>query len=205
MSCALTTTSVLAADVSVIGTFGSKATLVINNGRPVTMSVGETTPDKVRLISVGSESAVVEIEGKRRTLQLGERISTGGSDGTSRTTLSADAGGHFFATAMINGVSMRFIVDTGASLVTISSDNAKRAGILYLSGERGAMQSANGVVIAYKVKIDTVRLGDITLNNVDGIVVEGNGLGNNGLLGMSFLNRIEMRREGDTMTLTRRY
>jgi len=202
---ALATTSVFAADVSVIGTFGSKATLIINNGRPVTMSVGETTPDKVRLISVGNESAVVEIEGKRRTLQLGERISISGSDGASRTTLSADAGGHFFATAMINGVSMRFIVDTGASLVTISSDNAKRAGILYLSGERGALQSANGVVIAYKVKIDTVRLGDITLNNVDGIVVEGSGLGNNGLLGMSFLNRIEMRREGDTMTLTRRY
>jgi len=67
------------------------------------------------------------------------------------------------------------------------------------------MQTASGIAPGYRVKFDTVRLGEIVLNNVDGIVVEGNALGNAALLGMSFLNRTEMKRESDTMTLTRRY
>ena len=107
--------------------------------------------------------------------------------------------------ATINGVSMPFMVDTGATMVTISSAQAKSAGISYASGERGQMQTANGITVAYKVKLDTVRLGDITLNNVDGVVMENNQLGKFGLLGLSFLNRTEMRRDGDSMTLTRRY
>ena len=97
------------------------------------------------------------------------------------------------------------MVDTGATMVTISSAYAKSARIPYTAGERGMMQTANGVTAAYKVKLDTVRLGDITLNNVDGVVMENNQLGRFGLLGLSFLNRTEMQRNGDTMTLTRRY
>ncbi|MNC87446.1 hypothetical protein D3C83_31740 [compost metagenome] len=50
-----------------------------------------------------------------------------------------------------------------------------------------------------------MSLGDITLRNVDGVVLENNLLGGVGLLGLSFLNRTEMRRDGDTMTLLRRY
>lgn len=196
------------ADVQVIGVFGSKATLVIDGGRPRTLSTGESTPEKIRLISVSADSAVIEADGKRQTLQmgqLGQRISAGQSGGAQRVTLTADAKGHFFITATVNGVSMPFVVDTGATMVTINNSYAKTAGIAYTSGERGMMQTANGITMVYKVKLDTVRLGDITLNNVDGIVMESQQLGVVGLLGMSFLNRTEMRRDGDSMTLTRRY
>lgn len=194
------------ADVQVIGVFGSKATLVIDGGRPRTLSIGESSPEKIRLISTAAESAVVEIDGKRQTVQMGQRITSGPAGGGSqRTTITADASGHFFTTATVNGVSVPFMVDTGATVVTISSAHAKSAGIAYSSGERGMMQTANGVTVAYKVKLDTVRLGDITLNNVDGVVLENNQLGRFGLLGLSFLNRTEMRRDGDSMTLTRRY
>ncbi len=195
-----------AVDVNVIGLTAGKAVLVIDGGKPRTLAVGEITPEKVKLISATSEAAVIEIAGKRQTLTMGQSISIGGAaSGAQRATLTADARGHFFATAAVNGVSMKFIIDTGASAVTISSDDAKRAGILYLSGQRSLLQTANGVAPAYRVKLDTVRLGDITLHNVDGVVVQGNVLGGAGLLGLSFLNRIEMRREGDQMTLTRRY
>lgn len=196
-----------ATDVNVIGLTAGKAVLVIDGGKPRTLTVGQTTPEKIRLISATTEEAVVEVEGKRRTLQLGQRISGGSamSADAQRATLTSDGRGHFFATAAINGVSMKFIVDTGASVVTIGTDDAKRAGILYLSGQKSLLQTANGVAPAYRVKFDTVRLGDITLNNVDGVVVDGNALGGVGLLGLSFLNRTEMRRDGDTMTLTRRY
>ena len=101
---------------------------------------------------------------------------------------------------------MQFLVDTGATSVTISADDARRANVKYTAAERDVMQTANGLVSAYKVKFDTIKLGDITLNNVDGVVLEGNSLGGRfGLLGMSFLSRTEMRRDGDTMTLTKRY
>jgi aspartyl protease family protein len=194
-----------ATDVNVIGLYSGKAVLVIDGGRPRMLSAGDITPENVRLISATSEAAVLEIAGKRQTLGMGQRISIGSVSGSQRTTLAADAAGHFFTTALINGISMRFLVDTGASLVTLSSENAKRAGVNYLTGARAMMQTANGVASAYVVKLDTVRVGDITLNNVDGVVVDGNVMGGAGLLGMSFLNRTEMRRDGDTMTLTKRY
>lgn len=195
-----------AADINVIGLTAGKAVLVIDGGRPRTLAVGETTPEKIKLISATSEVAVVEIAGKRETLTMGQSRYVGGpASGSQRAALTADAKGHFFATAAVNGVSLRFIIDTGASVVTIGSEDAKRAGVLYLSGQRSLLQTANGVAPAYRVKLDTVKLGDITLNNVDGVVVDGNVLGGVGLLGLSFLNRTEMRRDGDTMTLNRRY
>ena len=197
-----------AADINLIGIFGSKATLMVDGGKPRTLAVGESSPENIRMISVGADSAVVEIDGKRQTLHMGnQRISGARTDSSSqRVILAGDANGHFLATAVVNGASIKFLVDTGATSVTISADDARRANIHYTVAERGAMQTANGVVSAYKVKFDTMKLGDIILNNVDGVVLEGNSLGGRfGLLGMSFLSRTEMRREGDTLTLTKRY
>jgi aspartyl protease family protein len=194
------------ADINIIGVFGGKATLVIDGGRPRTLNAGDTTPEGVKLISTSGNGAVVEIAGKRQSVSLGQRITTGGGGRAGqRSVLTADSNGHFFTTVVVNGASIRFMVDTGATMVTISAADARRAGVNYLSGERGLMQSANGVMAAYRVKFNTVRLGEITLNNVDGIVIEGNKLGGHGLLGMSFLNRTEMKREGDRMSLMRRF
>jgi aspartyl protease family protein len=86
----------------------------------------------------------------------------------------------------------------------LSSADARRAGVNYLSGARALTQTANGVVPVYAVKLDSLRIGDITVNNVDASVIEGDKLPV-ALLGMSFLNRMEMRREGTTLTLIRRY
>jgi len=66
------------------------------------------------------------------------------------------------------------------------------------------VQTANGTAAVYLVKLDAVRVGDITVNNVDAVVVEDGKLGI-ALLGMSFLNRMEMKRAGDTLTLIKRY
>lgn len=202
-----TVSTVRATDIHLIGIFGNKATLMINGGRPRTVAEGDTTPENIRLISIGADSAVIEIGGKRETIRMGNQRIAGarGDAGASKVTLTGDARGHYFTTAQINGVSMQFIVDTGASAVTIGTDDAKRARINYTTAPKGLMQTANGVVAAYRVKIDTVTLGGITLNQIDGVVVEGNALGRYGLLGMSFLSRMDMRREGDSMTLTKRF
>lgn len=195
-----------AADINVLALMSGKAVLVIDGGKPRTVSAGQTTPEKVKLISASSEEAVVEVAGQRRTLTLGQRISMGDGGGSSQSaTLTADARGHFFTTATVNGISLRFLVDTGASVVTLSAADARRAGVPYRNASKGLLQTANGVVSAYRVKLDTVSLGRITLHNVDGVVVDSDMMGGVALLGLSFLNRTEMRRDGDTMTLTRRY
>ena len=195
-----------AADINIVALTAGKAVVTINGGKPQTLALGQVTPEGVKLVSADSESATFEFGGSRRTLVMGQSISIGGGPiSAQRATIASDAGGHFVAVAMVNGISIKFLVDTGASLVTLSSGEAKRAGINYLAGQKTLLQTANGAAPAYRVKLDTVRLGDITLNNVDGVVIEGKLMGELGLLGMSFLNRVEMRREGDSMTLIRRY
>jgi len=195
-----------ATDVNVVALTSGKAVVSINGGKPQTMAAGQVSSDGVKLISATSESATFEIGGKRQTLTMGQTISIGGGPvSAQRATLLADNGGHFVTTVEVNGISMRFLVDTGASLVTLSSGDARRAGINYLAGQKAVMQTANGTTPAYRVKLDKVRLGDIELTNVDGVVVEGNVMGELGLLGMSFLNRVSMQRDGTTMTLTRRF
>jgi aspartyl protease family protein len=119
-------------------------------------------------------------------------------------TLTADNRGHFITTGAINGVAVRFLVDTGASLVSMSSAEAKRLGINYTVGQKTFSSTANGVVPTYLVKFDEVRVGDVTVNNVDGMVHVGDTLPIV-LLGMSFLNRMEMRRDGERMMLMKRF
>lgn len=200
--------SAAATNVDVVGLFPNKAVVVINGGKPRTLSVGQTTSEGVRLISADSDSATFEIDGKRETLTPGQHgpIATSAPPSSKRkkVVLTADARGHFFTTGAINGVSTRFMVDTGATTIALSSEEAKRTGVNYLAGRRVLTQTANGVVPVYRVRIDAVDVGGITLRNIDAIVIEGGRLPV-ALLGMSFLNRMEMRRDGDTLMLIQRY
>jgi aspartyl protease family protein len=95
------------------------------------------------------------------------------------------------------------LVDTGATMIALSASDAVRLGIDYRKGQPGMVSTANGSAPVYLVKLDTVKIGNIELNQVDALIQE-NGLPF-ALLGMSFLNRTEMRREGEQMTLTKRY
>ena len=204
--CALPAT---AAQIQVVALTAGKATVVIDNGRPRTLTAGQVSPEGVRLVSATPESAVVEFEGKRLTLALGtsyrEAAPTAESPPGRSVVVSADSQGHFLVSGMINGAaSVRFLVDTGASLVSISADDARRAGINYLAGQRGMTQTASGVAPVYRVKLDVLKVGDITVYNVDA-AVHTSGQLPIALLGMSFLNRMEMKRDGVALTLTRRY
>jgi aspartyl protease family protein len=197
----------LAADINVHALTAGKAVVSIDGGKPRTLAVGQVTAEGVTLISATSESAVFEVAGERRALAVGQGAAianTAPARGGDSVTLFADARGHFTTVGVVNGVSLRFLVDTGATSVVLSSADARRAGVNYLSGARRLTQTANGVVPVYAVKLDTLRVGDITVNNVDASVIEGDRLPI-GLLGMSFLNRMEMKRDGTTLTLIRRF
>ena len=197
----------LAADINVHALTAGKAVISIDGGRPRTLTVGQATPEGVKLISASSESATFEVDGRQQTLAVGQGAavaSTAPGRGGDSVILTADSRGHFITTGVVNGVSLQFIVDTGATSVLLSSADARRAGINYLAGGRILTQTANGVVPVFTVKLDTLRIGDITVNNLDAAVIEGDKLPL-ALLGMSFLNRMEMKREGGTLTLIRRY
>ena len=193
-----------AADVALVGLIGAKAIVVIDGGAPRTLAPGQKTAEGVMLLGTEKDAASFDIDGRKRTLRMGARAYSAPSPGKQSVTLNADARGHFVTMGSINGGSVRFLVDTGATFVSLPAAEAKRLGIAYLQGQRGSMQTANGVAIAYRVKLDTIKVGDVTVNNVDAVVSENDAMGVN-LLGMSFLNRMEMRRDGQSMTLTKRY
>jgi aspartyl protease family protein len=194
-----------ATDVTVVGLSSARASVSINRGSPRWLAVGQRSPEGVLLVAVDREAATFEIDGKRRVLRMNQAYVAAGAaaGGSSSVTLKADARGHFVTDGQVNGGTVRFMVDTGATTIALPAADAKRLGIDYLKGERGMVQTANGTAPAYRVKLDTVRLGDITINGVEGVVLEG-GL-QTALLGMSFLNRTEMKRDGETMVLTKRF
>jgi aspartyl protease family protein len=194
-----------AQEVSVIALFADKAMLSIDEGKPRMLRAGETFGG-VTLVSADSESAVVSIKGKKQRLKIGEGVYSAPAARTDRasTTLIADRSGHFSTIGSINGASVRFLVDTGATMVSMGIDDARRAGVNYLAGTRAYSQTANGIAPVFRVKLNSVRVGDITLNNVDGLVHESAALPVV-LLGMSFLGQLEMRHQGDSLTLTKRY
>jgi len=191
--------------VSMSGSLGDKALLVID-GTPSTVATGATVRG-VKLVSVSGNGAMVEVQGKRVPLAIGgAQVNLGGTNsegGGTQIVLTAVGGGHFVTDGTINGKTVRFLVDTGATYVSMGADQARDLGIDYVKGERGFSNTANGVIPVYKVKLNSVRIGDVQLYNVDGLVSQQPMPAV--LLGNSFLTRFQMKRENDTMTLTKRY
>lgn len=201
----LLATPAFATEMNVIGLFPGKAVVVVGKGAPLTLSAGQRTPEGALLVSADSRSATFEIDGKLQVLELGQHAESAALTGALQTvTLAADARGHFVAEGRVNGSRVRFLVDTGATLVTLSAAQARRLGIDFKSGQPAVSQTANGRVLVYRVRLDSVTLGPMTLLAVDAVVHESPGL-DIALLGMSFLNRTEIRREGENLTLTKRY
>lgn len=192
-----------AQDVGLAGVMGSKAMLMINGGDPQAVAVGQSL-DGVRVVSVTSEQAVIEIGGKKRPLRVGQHaVGAPAADGSGKIVMTADTQGHFYTTGNINGTSVRFIVDTGASMISLGAADARRIGLDFNRGQKAVSQTANGQAVVSKIQLDTVRIGDITLHNVDALIHQNDMP--MALLGMSFLNRMEMQRDGSTMTLKKRF
>jgi aspartyl protease family protein len=197
--------------VNVVGLFNNKALVIINGGSPQSLSAGQTS-NGVKLISADSTSGTFIVEGKRQVLKMGQAASVAASalpansDGgtNSPVTLYADANGHFLGNLSINGVSLKYLVDTGATTVALNSGDAKYAKIDYEKGQRVNMSTANGVVSAYLVTLNTLKIGTIVLNNVQATVNEG-GSPAVVLLGMTAQNRLDLKRENSILTLSKKY
>jgi len=175
-----------------------RAQVLVNGTAVRSLRTGQTSPEGVRLVAADRAKAVLEVEGRTLTLGIGQST-------VATVELKADARGHFVTTAHINGVPTRALIDTGATSVAISTDEAQRMAIGYAGAPRVRVSTAGGPRTGYRVMLATVSVGSITLQNVEGTVMEG-GRGELSitLIGMSYLNGVDLRRAGDTLTLTRR-
>ena len=196
-----------AQSVALQGMLGSKALLIVDGSPPKSVAPGESHQG-VKVLTTLGDQAVVEIGGKRHTLRIGDApASVGGAGGGpargNRIVLTAGTGGHFMSQGAINGRAVVFMLDTGATAVSLSQSEAERVGLKYREGRPVQMSTANGVASAWFVKLASVRLGDVEVFDVDAVVSPAPMPFV--LLGNSFLSRFQMKRDNDQMVLERRY
>lgn len=195
---ALTASAAHATSVMVIALDQGRAQVIIDGSVVRELRSGQTSPEGVRLVSADRKAAVLEVEGREIALGLGQST-------LATAALTADPRGQFFTTAHINGVATNAVIDTGATLVTISRDEAQRLSISLAGAPRVQISTAGGPRFGYRVNVASVRVGSITLRNVEALVTEGGGEQLQiTLIGMSFLSGVDMHRVGDTLTLSRR-
>ena len=186
-----------AQSVFVVSLSSSQAQIVVNGTAARSLWIGETSPEGVTLSDIRSGLASFEAGGRRFTLGLGQ-------SSVAETVLRASSSGHFFANAALNGVTFPAVIDTGATFVVLNGDQAERMGIDLRQSRRVTTHTANGPVPAYVITLASVQVGEIGLLDVPAMVLEGGAEKLPAvLIGMSFLKHFEMRRAGQTMTLTR--
>ena len=191
--------------VQVLALFSGKAMVSID-GKQRMLSQDQRSPEGVLLVSANSREAVLEIDGVQQSYQLGQQINTRYQATTEvEAKIWLNGGDRYTTVGSINGRTVNFLVDTGATHVAMSSVEAKRLGIPYrLKGNRTRVGTASGSAEAYDIKLDRVKVGDIQLQNVGAMVIVGNSP-YQVLLGMSFLGRVKMEDRGEFMVLKKKY
>lgn len=112
------------------------------------------------------------------------------ASGFGTVALNADGAGHFHAQIEIDGLTMQMLVDTGASIVALRAEDAANLGINPLPDEYNIrLSTANGEIHAARVRLREVRLENITVSDVDAVVMPQGALAQS-LLGMSFLRKL---------------
>ena len=191
--------------ITVEALFPGRAMVSVDGQRRL-LKLNKPSPEGLLLISADSKQAVIELDGERRTYLLGSHVTT---DYSRPAQVSAkiwrDDTGSYTTVGTINGRTVNFLVDTGASAVAMHTGDARRLGIQYkLVGNPMYVSTANGTAPAYEVTLDRVQVGDITLNQVRGFVIDSPGSGRV-LLGMSFLGRVKIEDQGTVLMLHRKF
>jgi aspartyl protease family protein len=201
-----------AQSVALQGMLGSSRVVLVVDGSPKTMAVGDTFKG-VKLLSAAAGEAVVEAGGKRQVLRMGETpggmaAAAGAVDAgaavmaSGRIVLRANRGGHFLSPGQVNGKPVTFMVDTGATMISMGVSDAERMNIDYKTGRPVQLRTANGLTVGWQVRLNTVRIGEVELYDQEAVVSEQPMPYL--LLGNSVLNRFTMRRDHEQMVLERR-
>ena len=190
-------------NIQVQGSFGNKTVLMIDGKRHI-IAAGKTSPEGVKVISVNSSGAILSIDGKQKQYLLGSSSLIGTTFAerkSKKEKIFVNAGGMYMTYGSINGRSVHFLIDTGASAIAMNVAQAKKLGIQYRKiGRPSSVSTASGYAKAYRLKLKSVTVGSITEKNVDAFVIDGNHPGPI-LLGMTFLGRLDVQHAGKAMTL----
>jgi aspartyl protease family protein len=190
--------------IEVQALFGGKAIVMID-GQSRNLGIGETSPEGVKLISADSKQAVLEVDGKQKTYEPGGAISLSYARPKHlEEKVYADERGMYRSVGTINGRTVRFLLDTGATTVAMNKSQAKKLGVDYrMSGERIVVSTASENVKGYRVRLKSVSLGKIKQSNVEAMVIDGDHPGPI-LLGMSFLGKLKVEKAGEVMKISQR-
>jgi aspartyl protease family protein len=201
----LTTSSASGQSLALTGIMGEKALIMVDGARPQLLAVGGSMGAvKLTALDIAQHEAKVEVLGKVSVLRLGASPVSVGSGlasggGGKFITIPMGSGGHFFTDGFINGRSIKFLVDTGASSIAIGRADADRMGIDYKNqGQPIQMATANGVVTGQRITLNSLRIGEVEVSNIDAVIGPNMPFA---LLGNNFLSRFKMERNSDLMRL----
>lgn len=191
-------------DVLVQGLFRDKALLLIDDEQHL-LAAGETSPEGVTLVTADSHHAVIEINDQRQRYELGSQI---GGELSPPPELPAvtlwPVQGMYQSAGSINGYSVDFLVDTGASTVALNAATARRLDIDFETAPRITVRTASGRAIAHQITLRKVQIGGIAQRNVPAVVIDGPEP-ERALLGMSFLRSLDIDHRGDRLELRQKY
>jgi aspartyl protease family protein len=195
-----------AQSVALSGSMGADKALLMIDGLPQVLAVGATAKG-VTLKRLADGEAQIEVAGRLSTLRLGAQPSRmgGSSDPAAnynQIVLAMGPGGHFAGQGSINGKAVNFLVDTGATAVSMSQSEANRIGLDWKRGKPGITSTANGPAPVYSINLSSVRVGNVEIANVAAVVVPAEMPMI--LLGNSFLGRFNLRQDGDVMRLEKK-
>ncbi|MGE6527428.1 retropepsin-like aspartic protease family protein [Pseudomonas sp. NPDC077382] len=187
--------------VQVVGLFPGAAVLNVDGQRKL-VRAGQAGPGGVEVVSADSKGAVLRVDGVERSYQLSRELSSGFAEPDRRQlSIAQGQGGHYRIAGSINGQPVQFLVDTGATSVAINEIQARRLGIDYrVDGRQIVVRTASGTAKAWRVNLNSVKVGAIDVLGVEAVVVEG-GSPTDALLGMSFLSRVSWREDQGVLKL----
>jgi len=191
-------------DIEVVGLFKNAAVLNIE-GKQRVLKVAGAPVDGVELIAADSESAVIEIDHQRHTLLLSEKMA-----GTFRkpeeitVSIPLNNQRQYVTTGSINDRPVKFLVDTGATIMAMNTAVAKKLGIDYASSETGHVVTAGGKVRTWRVFLSSVQVGGIKREHVEAAVLDGE-YPLQILLGMTFLHHVTIKEGNGVLLLTSKF
>ena len=177
------------------------AVLVID-GTQRMLREGKRSPEGVLLVSANGKQAVLEFEGKRKTISLSRSIGSKFEKANkTEIRIASGRGGHHYTKGLINGMPVDFVVDTGASTIAMNRFVAERLGIDYRAGIPITVSTANGNAKAFRVVLPSVSVGNIVVHQVEAAVstTESPSVV---LLGNSYLGKVDLKIDEGVLVLS---
>ena len=187
---------------------GSNTAVIEIDGERLVLNGENPVADDVTLISSTGDEVIIQVKDQLVTLTteddaalIFEGNNSQPDNSSNSAVLWATSSGFFFANGIVNGNSMKFLVDTGADIVTFSSVQANQLGIDYSRGKDGYASTASGIATLKTLSLDSLNIEGITLYDIPISVVQGQ-FPEVPLLGGTFLNQLNMSRIGNRMELS---